>query len=188
VRALTTAAANALAAGGMPIVLLIEMDLSSTLNLNTSNLDLVISGTTYYGTRGLGKIAPIGDTPAEVRGLSFEIQGVSSDRLSLALTEPVQGKAVRIKMSIFDPATYTVLDTRLRWAGWLDVMTISEQQGSAAISVTAEHAGIDLSRPGSSLYSDPEQQRLNTGDLFLQYMSDQVDQRIVWPAAEFFRK
>lgn len=187
-RTLTGAAITAISGKTLPMALLIEMDLTAALNLNTSNLNLVIGGTTYYGTKGLGKIGAIEESSAEVRGLQFELAGVRSDMLSLALSEPVQGKAVRIKTAIFDPATYTVLDTRLRWAGRLDVMTIADADQASVITVTAEHAGIDLTRPASSLYTDAEQQRLRAGDLFLQFLADQVEQRIVWPSAEFFKK
>lgn len=187
-RTLTTAAATALTGEAVPIALLVEMDLSSPLNLNTSNLDLVVSGTTYYGTKGLGRIGAMQDTASELRGLQFELSGVPSDLLSLALSEPVQGKAVRIKAAILDPSTYAVLDVRLRWAGRLDVMAISDGEPAGTISVTAEHAGIDLVRPASSMYTDAEQQRLATGDLFFQFLADQVEQRVVWPAKEFFRR
>ena len=187
-RTVSAPAAAVLAGGVVPLALLIEMDLTAPLNLNTSNLNLVVSGTTYLGVGGIGSIAPLADTPVEVRGLTFSISGVPSDRIALALSEPVQGKAVRIKTAILDPSTYAVLDTRLRWAGLLDVMTINETGGTATINVSAENAAIDLARAATSLYSDPEQQRLNTGDLFLQFKADQVSQRIIWPSLEFFKK
>ncbi len=187
-RTVSTAAAAALASGMVPIAVLIEMDISTPLFLNTSNIDLVIGGVTYYGTRGLGKIAPMADTPAEVKGLSFELSGVPSTSVSLVLSELVQGKAVRIKTAIFDPVTYAVLDVRQRWSGLLDVMTISDSANGAVISVTAEHAGIDLARPATTLYSNAEQQRLHSGDLFYQFMADQVEQHIVWPDKAFFLK
>lgn len=191
-RTVSASASTVLSGRLVPLVLLIEMDLSSPLYLNTSNADLVIASTTYYGTKGMGKVAPQQDVSGDVKGLSFEISGAPSAMVSLALTEKVQGKAVRIKACILDPTTFAFVDTRVRWAGRLDVMTISESQsesgGTATISITAEHAGIDLTRPANVYYSDDDQQRLNPGDLFLQFMADQIDQRIVWPAAEWFRK
>jgi hypothetical protein len=192
VRTVSGSAATILSSGLVPLVLLIEMDLSSPLFLNTSNADLVISGSTYYGTKGMGKVAPMQDSTGDVKGMSFELSGAPSAMAALALTEKVQGKAVRIKLCVLDPTTFAVVDVRLRWAGLLDVMTISESQsesgGTATIAVTAEHAGIDLTRPVSSLYSDDEQQRLHSGDLFFQFQNDQVDQRIVWPAREWFQR
>ena len=150
--------------------------------------DLVVSGTTYYGTKGLGKVDPVTDTAAEVRGLSFELSGISTAMLATALAEPVQGKAVRIKVAMLDPSTYQVVDVRQHWSGQLDLMTIDESAGSSVIKVNAEHAGIDLLRPILSLYSDTEQRRLYPGDVSLQYMADQVEMRIVWPSREWGRK
>jgi hypothetical protein len=170
------------------MTVLVEMDLTSPLNLCTSNLNLVLGGTTYYGLKGLGRINPAQTTPSEIKQINFEISGVPSELVSLALSEPVQGKAVRLKLAIFDPATYTVLDTVLFWAGELDVMSLVDAANGSTISVTAEHVGIDLNRPASSFYTDDEQQALHAGDLFLQYTSQQVEQQIVWPAAAYFRK
>lgn len=191
-RTLAPIASAALAMSPLPLALLVEMDLAQPLALCTAGVNLTLAGATYIGIGPLGKIDPMQDTAGDVRALSFTLSGVPSSMIALALTEPVQGKAVRVKLAIFDAVTLAVLDVRLRWAGWLDVMTISDAAGdgagAATVSVTAENGGIDLIRPGSSLYSDAEQQRLYPGDVFLQYLADQIDQRIVWPAAAYFKR
>ena len=187
-RTLSAAEITALQSSNVPLAVLVEMALSTPLNLNTSSLDLTIGGTTYYGTRGLGTIDAVQETPAEVKQLRFTMSGVPTASIALALTEPVQGKLVTLKLAIFDPVTYQVLGSHTRWAGRMDVMSISDGGGSATLTVTAEHAGIDLTRPSVSQYTDQEQQRLFPGDLFLQYLNDQVEQRIVWPAASWGRQ
>lgn len=187
-RTISAAEIAALQSRSPPLAVLVEMALSTPLNLNTSSLNLTIGGTTYYGTRGLGTIDTVQETPAEVRQLRFTMSGVPSASIALALTEPVQGKLVTLKLAIFDPVTYQILGSHTRWSGRLDVMGIDDGAGSATLTVTAEHAGIDLIRPGVSLYTDLEQQRLFPGDLFLQYLNDQVEQKIVWPAASWGRQ
>jgi hypothetical protein len=187
-RTLSTAGAAVIASGVVALAVLVEMDLTSPLNLNTTNLDLVISGTTYYGTRGLGQIDAVTETTADVRNIKFSLSGVPSSSIALALSEPVQGKAVRIKLAIYDPSTFAVLDVVPFWAGQLDVFGINDGDPVATINVTAEHAGIDLTRPSGSVYSNDEQQRLHPGDLFFQFLADQVEQKIVWPTAAFFRQ
>lgn len=183
-RTLSTPELAALQRNPVPLAVLVEMDLASgALNLNTASLDLTIGGTTYYGTRGLGKIEAVQDSPAEIRPLAFELSGVPSTSIALALTEPVRGKAARIKLAIFDPDTYQVLGAHLRWAGLLDVMAIDDGGGTATLKVTAEHAALDLLRSTPTLYSDSEQRRLYSNDPSLQFMADQVEMRIVWPAA-----
>ena len=184
-RALTSAAAAAILNRSVPVALLVEMQLTVPLYLNTTSLNLTINGSIYYGTKGLGAIDSIQESPAEVRGLKFSLSGVPSSNIALALTEPVQGELVTIKVAIFDPVTYQILDVRTRWSGRLDVFAIDDGGKTATLSVTAEHAGIDLTRPSQSLMTDIEQQRLNSGDLSLQYMNDQVERVIVWPAASW---
>ena len=187
-RTLGSSALSAIAARSVPVMLFVEMDLTSPLNLCTANVNITYGGKTYYGLKGLGRIGTVTDTPAEVKQLQFELSGAPSELVSLALSEPVQGKAVRIKVAIFDPSTYAVLDVQTRWQGLLDTMTISDGKDGAAIAVTAEHAGIDLTRPASNYYTDPEQQALHPGDLFFQYTSIQVEQRIVWPDRTYGQK
>ena len=189
-RTITSAAATALQSRMCPLAVLIEMDLAPALNLNTSSLDLTFGGTTYLGTKGLGSIGAVEDTPTEAKGLDFMLSGVATTMVSLALGNDVQGKAVRLKLAIFDPATYQILDASQCWAGVLDVMGIEDDASSktGVLHVSSEHAGIDLFRPYVSLWSDGEQQRLFPGDPSLQYMADQVDMRITWPTAEWFKK
>lgn len=187
-RSLSGPTAAALLRVPLPMTILVEMDLTSTLYLNTSPLNLVVSGNTYLGTKKLGRIEPLQDTPAEAKGIRFEMSGVPSSQIGLARSERVQGREVRLKTCIFDPDTYLPLDVRLRWKGLLDVFVIEDGPVTATLQVTAEHAGIDLMRPVTSLYSDAEQRRLYSNDPSLQYISDQTEMRIVWPAASFGRR
>lgn len=188
-RVLSAQALAAIASPAPPLVLLVEMDLTAPLYLNTSPIDLKIGGIDYWGTKGLGRVDAIRESPAEPPQLRFELSGVPSSMVALALTESIQGKAARIKLAILNPDDYTkALDVRLRWAGQLDVFSIVDTPPTCTLGVSAETAGIDFSRPGDSPYTDAEQQRLFPGDLAFQYLNSQVEQRIVWPTAEFFRK
>ena len=178
----------ALSATTLPLVILVEMELTSPLYLCTAGIDITVSGSTYLGTRGLGQIDAVQDSPAEIRPLSFRMSGVPSSYIALALSEPVQGKTMRIKSLMLDPSTYQPYTARLRWQGRGDVMAISDGPDTATITVTAEHGAIDLLRGAPSYWSDAEQRRLFSGDPSLQYLVDQVEQRAIWPAASFFKK
>ena len=184
-RTIASSALTVIAGRNVPMALLVEMQLTTPLYLNTTSLDLVIGGNTYYGTRGLGTIDAVQESVAEVKQLKFTMSGVPSSAIALALTEPVQGKLVTVKLAIFAPTTFAVLDVHTRWQGRLDVFSIDDGGATSIISVTAEHAGIDLMRPSNSLMTDLEQQRIHAGDLSMQYMNSQVEQTIVWPAASW---
>lgn len=188
-RILSGAELTALASSPCPLALLVEMDLTVPQYLSTggNNLSSVDGSITYAGLQGLGKVGVVSDSPSEIKPLQFELSGVPVDKVSLAETEPVRVKAVRIKLGLFDPSTYRLLRAILIWSGKLDMLTFIDGSPTASIAVQAEHDGADLTRPSTSLYTDAEQQRLYPGDLFFQYVTDQIDQRIVWPDASFGR-
>jgi len=187
-RSLSSAGAAILAGINVPIAALVEMDLTETLYLNTSSLDLTIDGNTYTGAGELGQIDAIQETSGELPQLGFTLSGVDPSLIALALTENVQGKAVRVKLAIFDPDTGELADTQQRYAGWLDVMSIIDSRESATIKVTSESALLDLLKPVGLYYSNADQQALHPGDLAFQFVNDQVEQRIVWPTLDFFKK
>lgn len=187
-RTLSAGEVTALSASPLPLVILVEIDLTSTLYLCTAGMDLLVSGNTYLGAGGLGRIDAVQDSPAEIKSLSFQLSGVPSSQVSLVLTEPVQGCGVRIKSLLLDPATYQPLTPRLRWQGRGDVMSLEDGPDTASIRFSAEHGAIDLLRGAPAYWSDSEQRRLFSADPSLQYLVDQVDQRVVWPAASFGRQ
>lgn len=186
-RSLSAATAAALAQPRVPLAQLVEMELSQPLYLNTSGWHLEWAGHTWLGAARVGRIDTIDDTPAEVAGLKFQLSGVPTSMLSLVLAEPVQGKPVNIYTAIFDADT-RIVDAPLEWAGRLDVLNLVEQGESSVITVSAEHIGLDLTRPGTQRFSSQDQQRLYPGDRFFQYLVDTADRQIVWPAASFFRR
>jgi hypothetical protein len=187
-RTLSTAGAAALQGAVVCMAVLVEMDLTAPLNLNTSSLSLTIAGITYSGVGGLGRIDAITESSGDLPRVNFSIAGVQPTSISLALSEPVQGKAVRIKMALFDSTTGALIDVRQRYAGYIDVMSISDGKDTATISVSSESALLDLLRPSGIYYNDADQQALNPGDLAFQYVNDQVDQKLAWPSAAFFQK
>jgi len=189
VRALSLTGAAALESAVLPVALLIDMDLTSPLRLCTGGWQLEWDGNTYTPTNGIGNVEPVRETASgHPQALRFSVSGVPSSMVALALAEPVQGRAVTVYVAIFDPAAYTILDAVAEWVGTLDTMSITEGGGTATITVTAEHAGIDLLRAVPVRYTDSDQQRLFPGDLGFQYITDQSDRTIVWPAASFFRQ
>lgn len=186
-RSLSPAASAALAARPVGLAQLVTMSLTSTVYLNTTPWSLVWGGHTYLGAARAGSIDVIDDSPGEIKGLSFQLSGVGADYIAMCLAEPVQGKAVTIHTAIFDAASQ-VADAVPEWSGRLDTMTLREEGGTAVITVTAEHVGIDLLRPSNLLYSHQDQQRLYPGDNFSEYVIDQADKQIIWPAASYFRR
>lgn len=187
-KTLNAGATTALGLASVPLAMLVDMALTVPFRVNTSSWNLVYGGNTYNGLGGLGGIESIEESPGEVKGLRFELSGVPSSVIALALGEVVQGKAVTVYTAIFDRTTYQVLDTIAEWAGRLDTFVIVEQGETCTLQATAEHLGIDLLRPNIVRYSNDDQQRLFPGDVGFQYVNDQSDVPIVWPSRDFYRQ
>jgi hypothetical protein len=169
---------------------LIELELPVPWYLNTTSWDIDYAGNTYLGTRGVGRIDVIEDTPGEIKGLRFELPAIIDADLATALVGMPQGAAASIYTAVFVQAASgaSIVYRKLEWAGRLDVPAIAESDQGSVIQVTAEHMGIDLLRPSGLLYSNADQQRLHSGDRSFEYVIDQSEKAIVWPAAGYFKQ
>lgn len=171
-----------------PMAIVFEADLTSPLLLAMARFDLTLGASVYLGARGLGRIEAVSDGPGDRAVLQMEFSGIHPDNVAIALAEPVQGREFRIYTAFFDPVTYTLVQKHRRHTGWLDTMDVARLDGSCVISATGQSADVDFLRASGSLWTDAEQQRLFPGDLGWQYVAAQVDQRVVFPSREYFRK
>lgn len=186
-RSLSAPVTAAIASQTKALVTLLEMQLTSTLYLNTSAWSIDYDGHTWLPTSGLGAIGPAEDVPGELKGFTFTLSGINSANLAIALAEPIQGRPVVAYTAIFDTATSTILDVQTEWTGRLDTMNIQESGNGCTIAVTAEHGGIDLLRPRGTKYSNQDQLRAYPGDVFFEYTVDTAERDIIWPAASFWK-
>ncbi len=187
-RTLSAAVAAAIAKPVVPLAQLLFLDLSTPQRLNTSAWDLTWGSFVWSGALGIGKIEQVQDSPGEVSGMQFSLIGVDSAHIATALAEPLQGKVATLYTAIFDDVSYQVLDAYVEWSGFLDQMPIREQGNEAMIAVTAEHAGIDLIRPRVVKYSAADQARIDATDRAFEFVVDQAERPIVWPASTYFQR
>jgi hypothetical protein len=187
---LSPAAKAALASGTVSIVQLLLLAFpSGTVALNSSNFDFTHNGILYKGAYGLGSVSEIQDSPGEIKGIQFTLNGGSANLIALALdgSKEWQGTPVTILTAILDN-TYTIVDAPNLWSGFGDVMSISEEEGTTVIQATAESSAVDFMRGDSLAYNDADQQMLYPGDLGFSFVLSQVDKPVVWPAKSWFYK
>ena len=170
----------------VPVVQLVQMDLTETVRLTTAG-HVISWGGNDWQPAGLGAIEPIEDAAGEVQALQFSLPGITPEQIAIALTEPVEGKTVRVYDALVDPDTGVVADAVLAWAGTLNVPGI-EDGPTATVVVTAEHRGLHALRAKPSRYTDDEQQRLYPGDTSLDIDPLTDAAPIAWPAASYFRQ
>lgn len=169
----------------IPLVQLVWLDLEVEWRITTAGVPLVWDGHTWDA---LGvTVSPIEDDAQELPGLTLGLPAVTEAQLALALTEDVEGCAVRVYDAIVDPDTGAVADAVLAWAGVLETPGI-EDGAVATLAVQVEHRGSVALRPKPSRYTDAEQQRLYPGDTSLQFDPATDAAPLAWPAAAFFKQ
>ena len=136
---------------------------------------------------GLGRIEPVDDVVGELKSMAFILPAVNPSQLSLALTEPVEGKVMRVYDAFIDPASGVVGHVELVFAGTLNVPSIDDGP-TAAVSVTAEHRGVTAVRSKPTRYTDDDQRRRYPGDTSLDFDPATDAAPIAWPKASFFRQ
>lgn len=171
-----------------PLIMFIEMLLTSPLRLNTSAMTINWNSYDWLGAGPMGAVQEIDDTPGEYKSVRFTLSGVPSSMLSVALTENVRNKACTMWLGVLSPTTHAVLDSVVAWSGTMDQLTITQQGETGTINATAEHGGATFARPKPLRYTDADQQKLYAGDTCLRFVQSQANHQDVWPAAAYFRQ
>lgn len=143
--------------------------------------DLSWNGETWNGTGNLLSISPVSESE-EVRalGAQFNLSGIPSELISVALSEPYQGRVVEIYLGAFDASGVIVTDPCKLFSGRLDVMEVSPGVPTATILVSAENRLIDLERPRVRRYTNEDQQNDYPGDKGMEYVASLQEKQVIW--------
>jgi hypothetical protein len=186
-RTLDPAASAALDDSAVVVVILVEMALTETIRLCSASHDITFGGQVFQAIGDLGSVDEVKDEMGEVSGLNFSLSGVRNDNLSIAINEPIRGKAAYMRLALLSISTLAVLDAPLVWSGTCDQMPVEFGKVTSAINVVCQHRGVTFARPKPLRYTDADQQALFPGDTSLRFVAEQSQHPDVWPAASFFR-
>jgi hypothetical protein len=159
------------------------------------------TGNTYLGAGQLLNISTVEETTEiQAVGANFTLSGIPSSFLSLALSEPYQGRECRIYFGVLiegglatqglDTITtqfgdLIVLQSGTQgfleiFSGEMDQMNIIEAAETATISVSAENALIKLERPVVRRLTNTDQKSRYPNDKGLEYVAGLQDKEIFW--------
>ena len=157
---------------------------------------------------GLGQLLSISaieeTSEMSVKGASISLSGIPSELLSLALSEPYQGRIAKIYFgtflqgSILQESSYYILlqdGSRINledmsanlnelFSGYMDQMNIEEAGDTATIEMMVENKLIDLERARVARFTSGYQKSVYPGDLGMDFIEDLQDKRISWGRAE----
>jgi len=180
----------------------LQFDGGNVLRLWTGVGTLVYGGNSWTGAGELLDISSIEETSdISAKGATVTLSGVPSSVLSLALSEPYQGRVGKIYLGLFsigalekeNGTDYILLqngdkilleeqETSLTevFSGFMDRMTIDEQAESSTIGLSLENKLVTLERPRTARYSHEFQRTIDSTDKGLEYVESLQLKEFVW--------
>lgn len=158
------------------LVNFIEMDTQpyggavTTYRFCTGWYSLTWNGNTYTASGNIIDIDSHEETlDNRATGVTFTISGVGPSERALALDAQYEypGRAVRIYLAGLN-SDYTVAAADLRFAGFINTMTIQDKGGASTgntvVRISCENKLLRLRRAEGRRMSDEQQRKLHTGD------------------------
>jgi hypothetical protein len=180
----------------------LKFDGDNTLRMWTGQGTLVLEdGTQWVGLGQMLNISSIEETSEiAVKGATLTLSGVPSEVLSLALSEPYQGRVCNIYFGTFvqgsllqESASYILLQDGSRinledqsktfselFSGYMDQMNIEESGETSTIQLLVENKLIDLERARVARFTSGYQKSIYAGDLGFDFVEDLQDKQISW--------
>lgn len=179
---------------------------TSQLRLWTGLKDLTIDGLSYTGAGNFLQFSQMEETSEiAARGATITLSGIPSDLVSLAISEPYQGRLCRIYFGVLtglqfyllqedgdyifsEDGTKIGLDLRTAeqdvitelFSGYIDQMKIEEGAETSTIAVSVENRLIDLERSRTFRYTNESQKSRYPNDLGFNYVEDLLDKKFSW--------
>lgn len=181
-------------------------DGNETLRMWTGQGTLVLDdGTQWVGTGNLLDISSIEETSEmSVKGATLTLSGVPSEVLSLALSEPYQGRVCNIYFGTFssgsllkETGNYILLQDGSRinvetgekgfnqlFSGYMDQMNIDDGPETSTIELKVENRLIDLERARVARYTQYYQKSIYPNDNGLDFVEDLQTRKVPWGRSE----
>ena len=181
-------------------------DGNEILRMWTGQGTLVLdNGTQWVGTGNLLDISSIEETSEmAVKGATLTLSGVPSEVLSLALSEPYQGRVCNIYFGTFssgsllkETGNYILLQDGSRinvetgekgfnqlFSGYMDQMNIDDGPETSTIELKVENRLIDLERARVARYTQYYQKSIYPDDNGLDFVEDLQTRKVPWGRSE----
>lgn len=205
-RTLDSSIISALSSGDIEPFFAFKMEFdSTTLLLYTGLGTITIGSDTYTGVGSLLSFTNVEES-ADIgaKKVTITLSGIPSTNLSLALTEPYQGREVTILFGIRNANVVYLIDengdfilteqgglidvtdssepnaSSTLFVGYIDQMDITEGPETSSISVVLESKLLELERTRVLRYTSAIQKALYTGDKGFDFVDELQGQTFNW--------
>lgn len=176
-------------------------DGDNTLRLWTGLGTLTHNSQEWVGTGTLLNISTVEEaSEIAVKGATVTLSGIPSSVISLALSQPYQGRVCNLYFGMFtvnkllqQSDDYILLQTGAKvllqtdqtsisniFSGYMDQMNILETPSTSTIELVVENRLIDLQRARIARFTSEYQKSLYPSDLGLDFVEDLQDKDISW--------
>lgn len=185
---------NLLTASRVYVSLLVKFDFASGAEYAWNGYtELTVGGNTYLPMRGMGQIDGLGlsgngasdSVTVSVDGLPDQALGFLAK--ALANTPSVDQQLMTVYLQLFDSEWQTVGNPIPIFWGFMQPPKVSrtEMQGTdgavQSISIVAENAFFNRSRPAYGRYTDRDQQARSPGDKFFGFVASILVKTVTYP-------
>lgn len=142
--------------------------------------DLSHEGNTYTGAGNLMGISEIRESSdIAAYGATLTLSGIPSERISLATSEPYQGREAVIRFGTVASGVHTSF---VVFTGEMDQMNIQYGPETCTITLDVESRLIDLERPRIRRYTDEDQRSRYPNDNAFSFLNRVVTENLEWQA------
>lgn len=209
-RDITAAVASAASSRTNAVFLLADFAFDSgEVNFWTGIGSLTYNGKTYVGTGNMGAVSEVTETQnAQAYGIVFQLSGINSSLISLAVNETYQGRRCALYLAFLSiDASYLELagggtltlagggtlelagagtigellaDPVPLFKGYMDVMEVEDNGATSTLKLSAESVLAKLKRTKEGRYTDENQKAKYPGDTGLSRINQLQDKRVTW--------
>ena len=173
---------------------LVKMEFKSeTIYVWNGEYELNIDGNKYYPMHGIGRIEGLGQvTTQQSQAITLTLDGIpdqDTNILSLALKETPEAnqQLLTVYIQFFDEDWQPVASPISIWWGFMQPPKVSRTEATIetgsmqTISINAENAFFNRSRPPYGRYTDRDQQQRFEGDFFFRFIPSLINKTVTYP-------
>lgn len=185
-RELSSAIQTAIASPTMIPLILVRADFDSgPLRLHSGYGTITFNSEDYLGVGHLGKISQVEEgLDLATASVSFELSGIPSEHLALALGEHYVGRKIQAWLGVFlhlaDGTMELQADPFEFFTGRMDTMTIEEGAETSTIAIAAESELVDLTRSRERRYTHEEVRLHYPSEMAFEYVAGLQEKTINW--------
>lgn len=182
-RGLSAGVISALSSNTVRPIIFAELHFSSGVVYTHDGIGTYTWGSQdWIGVGSFGSISSIQEgTEVSPYSITLTLSGLDEDMAGAALTEDYFMRDVTVYLGLLDEDDGLIDTPTQLWAGFMDVMTVSlGESGGDTIELICESELAKFDRSSNLRYTHVQQQKVNSSDLFFEFLKDIEGAKIRW--------